>query len=104
MHFYKLQKFQKHIVLKHYRERLVQKEFFHFEVEWKGKGKKELGLNKKNKDVLVKVDPYYFRPNEVEDLLGDSTKAMKKLKWKSKTDLDTLVEIMMKHDLKHKNL
>ena len=84
----------------------ISKAFKHIniEIEWKGKGKKELGLNRKNKDVLVKVDPYYFRPNEVEDLLGDSTKAMKKLKWKSKTDIDTLVEIMMKYDLKNKNL
>ena len=84
----------------------ISKAFKHINIEivWKGKDKNELGLNKKNKDVLVKIDPYYFRPNEVEDLLGDSTKAMKKLKWKSKTNLDSLIKIMMKHDLKLRGL
>ena len=49
-------------------------QYINIDIVWKGEGKKELGINK-NKQILVKVDPYYYRPNEVEDLLGDSNKA-----------------------------
>ncbi|MDC3053324.1 GDP-mannose 4,6-dehydratase [Candidatus Pelagibacter sp.] len=84
----------------------ISKAFKHINIDiiWRGKGKKELGINKKNKDILVKVDPYYYRPNEVEDLLGDSGKAKKNLGWKSKTDIDELIELMMRHDLKLRGL
>ena len=78
--------------------------YINIDIVWKGEGKKELGINKKNKQILVKVDPYYYRPNEVEDLLGDSNKAKRKLAWKSKTDIDDLIKLMMKHDLKLRGL
>ena len=52
---------------------------------------------------MVKVDPFYFRPNEVRDLLGDCSKAKKKLKWYPRTDIDGLVKIMMDHDLNLEN-
>lgn len=51
-------------------------------LEWKGTGKDEQGLCKKTGRTLVQIDPRYFRPTEVELLLGDSTKARKQLGWK----------------------
>ena len=59
----------------------------------------EKGINSKTKDVLVRVDPRYFRPAEVDELLGDSSYARKKLGWKSKTSFDELVKIMVDYDL-----
>ena len=50
-------------------------------------------------DVIVKVDPTYFRPTEVENLLGDASKARKILKWKPKYNFDSLVDDMIKNDL-----
>ncbi|MGV3593518.1 MAG: GDP-mannose 4,6-dehydratase, partial [Gammaproteobacteria bacterium] len=54
----------------------------------------------KSGKTLVKVDPRYFRPTEVELLLGDARKAQEKLGWKAKTSVQELVRIMMKADLK----
>ena len=50
--------------------------------------------------MIVEVDPKYFRPAEVELLIGDPTKAKEKLGWVPKVEIDELVEIMMTHDLK----
>ena len=49
---------------------------------------------------MIRINPRYFRPTEVDLLLGDPTKAKKKLKWKAKTTLKELVDIMVKSDLK----
>lgn len=68
-------------------------------IEWRGKGIEEQGLNAETGDVLVKVDPRYFRPTEVETLLGDSTKARKKLGWEPKTSFENLVREMVTEDL-----
>ncbi len=57
------------------------------------------GLDLKKGDVIVRVDPNYFRPTEVENLLGDSTKARKILNWKPKYNFDSLVDDMIKSDL-----
>ena len=65
---------------------------------WKGKGLKEVGtLNKK---TIIKVDPRYFRPTEVETLLGDASKAKKKLNWEPKIKFDELVAEMISEDLR----
>ena len=70
------------------------------ELEFKGDGVKEKGYNKKTGDVLVEVDPAYFRPSEVETLLGDPTKAKNELGWNPrKTSFEQLVKLMMKHDM-----
>ena len=66
---------------------------------WKGKGTKEVGINKKTGDVVVRVDQSYYRPAEVDTLLGDPNKAKKVLKWKSKISVRQMLEDMMKHDL-----
>ena len=70
------------------------------ELEFKGKGVNEKGYNKKTGEVLVEVDPAYFRPSEVETLLGDPTKAKNELGWNPrKTSFEQLVKLMMKHDM-----
>ena len=66
------------------------------ELEWKGKGLNEIGLYK-NKEI-IKVDPRYFRPTEVETLLGDYNKAKKKLGWEPKISFNDLVKEMVNQD------
>ena len=71
------------------------------ELEWQGSGVDEKGIDKKTGKVLVEVDPKFFRPCEVEQLLGDPTKAKTVLGWNPcKTSLSQLVKIMVKHDMK----
>jgi GDPmannose 4,6-dehydratase len=69
------------------------------EVTWNGQGLDETGTDQHGK-VIVKVDPRYFRPTEVETLLGDPTKAREKLGWTTKTTFDELVCEMVREDLK----
>lgn len=70
------------------------------EIVWEGTGENEKGIDKATGKILVEVDPKYFRPAEVELLLGDPTKAKTLLGWNpTKTSFDELVEIMVKHDL-----
>jgi len=66
---------------------------------WKGKGANEKGYNEKG-DCIVQVDPRYFRPAEVDTLLGDATKAQKQLKWKPRITFKSLVKEMVAKDLK----
>ena len=72
--------------------------YINVKIKWSGSGNKEVGKDSNGK-ILVKIDPYYYRPNEVGDLLGDSRKAKKILGWESKTNITQLIEIMMQHDL-----
>lgn len=70
------------------------------ELEFIGNGVDEKGIDKKTGNVLIEVDPKYFRPAEVETLLGDPTKAKKMLGWNpTKTSFEELIKIMMKHDM-----
>lgn len=71
------------------------------ELEWQGVGINEKGIDKATGKSLVEVDPQYFRPSEVEQLLGDPTKAKEKLGWNPrKTSFEELVRIMVEHDIK----
>jgi GDPmannose 4,6-dehydratase len=70
-----------------------------FELEWKGKGVKEIGIDHKTGKTIIQIDPHYFRPAEVDLLIGDASKAIKNLGWKPKTKFKQLVEIMIKADL-----
>lgn len=71
------------------------------ELRWDGKGVDEKGIDMATERVLVEVDPKYFRPAEVEQLLGDPTKARTVLGWNpTKTSFAELVTIMVKHDMK----
>lgn len=73
------------------------------EIDWKGKDADETGINRKTGEILVSVDPRYYRPTEVDLLLGDSTKARTKLGWEPKTSFEELVEMMVKSDLQSDN-
>lgn len=69
-------------------------------LEWAGEGLAEVGIDTKTGRVLIEVDPYYFRPTEVDFLIGDSTKAQKMLGWNpTATSFDELVKIMVRYDL-----
>jgi GDPmannose 4,6-dehydratase len=68
------------------------------DLEWQGKDANEKGVDKKTGKVLVEVDPEYFRPTEVEELLGDYTKAKTMLGWQPKVTFKELVKIMAKAD------
>ncbi|MBT0663027.1 GDP-mannose 4,6-dehydratase [Geobacter pelophilus] len=68
-------------------------------ISWQGIGVAEKGIDSKTGKVLIEIDPKYFRPAEVDLLLGDATKARTKLGWQPKTDFDALVEMMVVEDL-----
>ena len=68
------------------------------EIQWHGKGVDEVGVDAANRDVLVEIDPRYYRPTEVELLLGDPTKAKEKLGWEAKVGLRELVKMMVAGD------
>jgi GDPmannose 4,6-dehydratase len=79
----------------------VEKAFAHIgkTIIWRGAGAEEKGIEKTTGEVLVEVDPRYFRPTEVDDLLGDASKARKKLGWRHETTFDILVRDMVEADL-----
>lgn len=69
-------------------------------ISWKGEGVSEKGIDKKTGRVVVEVDSKYFRPTEVDLLIGDSSNAKRKLGWAPKTTFKELIEIMVDADLK----
>jgi GDPmannose 4,6-dehydratase len=69
------------------------------EIEWKGEGINEVGIDKKTGKTIVEIDPEYFRPTEVDLLIGDGSKAQKELGWKPKTKFKDLVKLMAESDL-----
>ena len=70
------------------------------ELEWQGEGVNEKGIDRVTGRILVEVDPKYFRPAEVEQLLGDPTKARQQLGWNPrKTSFEELVRLMVEHDM-----
>jgi GDPmannose 4,6-dehydratase len=68
-------------------------------VQWRGKGIEESGVDTKSGKTVVRIDPTYFRPTEVDLLIGDASKARQKLGWKPKTGLAQLVKEMVASDL-----
>lgn len=69
-------------------------------IKWQGKGVDEKGINSATGSVVVEIDPKYFRPTEVELLIGDASKAKKNLGWEPKTSLEQLVKEMVTSDVK----
>ena len=69
-------------------------QYFGMDIEWQGEGLDEIGIDKNTGRVVIKVDDKYFRPAEVESLLGDATKAKEQLGWEPKISFDELVEDM----------
>ena len=74
-------------------------EYIDIEIEWRGKGIDEVGIDAKTKQVLIDINPRYYRPAEVEVLQGDITKAKEQLNWNPKTTLKELVHEMVQYDL-----
>ena len=68
-------------------------------IYWEGSGINEVGKCSVSDDILVTIDPYYFRPTEVDILQGNPSKAQNKIGWKAKTKFNELVKIMMKFEL-----
>ncbi len=72
-------------------------------IYWEGKGLNEVGKRKDNNEVVIKIDKNYFRPCEVNSLIGDSSKAFKQFGWSPKISLEELVSDMIEHDRKLAN-
>jgi GDPmannose 4,6-dehydratase len=68
-------------------------------IVWEGTGIDEKGYHAKTGELLIEIDPRYFRPSEVDVLLGDARKARQKLGWSPKHSFTELVQDMMQHDL-----
>ena len=69
-------------------------------IRWEGKGVEEKGVNEENNKVIVAVDPSYFRPTEVDNLLGDASKAKEKLGWEPRISFEQLISEMVAEDMK----
>ncbi len=69
-------------------------------ISWEGEGKDERGVNRANGRVIVRIDPYYFRPAEVDLLVGDSSKAERAFGWKAQMKFRELAALMVREDLK----
>ncbi len=70
------------------------------QIKWQGSGVDEVGVDAETGKTLIKINPDFFRPAEVDLLLGDPTKAETELGWKRKVDFPDLVKLMVEHDLK----
>src|SRR3982074_2190222 len=64
-------------------------------IEWRGKDIEETGVDRKSGKTVVRIDPSYFRPTEVDELIGDASKAREQLGWKPQTSFPHLVEEMV---------
>jgi len=86
---------------KHSVREFAEKAFAHTgrRIEWRGKGVEEKGIDERTGQVLIEVDSRYFRPTEVDLLLGDPSKAHQRLGWRHKTTFDQLVKEMVEGDL-----
>jgi len=69
-----------------------------FDIQWKGKGFDEYGYDSKTNRTLIKIDPQFFRPAEVDLLIGDATKARLELDWRPEITFDELIRLMVNHD------
>ena len=69
-----------------------------FDIEWKGNGINEIGFDKKTGKELIFISEKYFRPSEVDELLGDASKAKKNLNWEPKIKFKELVKCMVDYD------
>ncbi len=73
-------------------------------LKWKRKGRKEVGINENSGKIIIRIDPKYYRPAEVDFLLGDPAKAKKELGWRAKTKFKELVKTMMEADMEKENV
>ena len=75
-----------------------------FDIEWNGKDENETGVDRKTGKTIVRVNPKFYRPAEVELLIGDPSKAEKQLGWERKTDYKGLCRMMMEADIARTNI
>lgn len=73
------------------------------QLKWSGYGLEEVGIRTDTGDTVIRIDPRYFRPAEVDTLLGDPSKAKQKLGWKPKTSLREMIQEMVQSDVEHAN-
>ncbi|MCH9806514.1 MAG: GDP-mannose 4,6-dehydratase [Alphaproteobacteria bacterium] len=73
------------------------------DIEWRGEAEAERGINSATGDVLIEIDPRYYRPTEVDLLLGDASKAKRELGWTPRVNFQELVEMMVDSDLRRSN-
>ncbi len=73
--------------------------YIDIQIEWQGESENEKGINKKTGDILVEIDPNFYRPNELHCLVGDAKKANKKLGWSPEISFNDLVAEMVAHDI-----
>jgi GDPmannose 4,6-dehydratase len=78
--------------------------YINADIEWIGSGIEEKGIDKNTGKIIIEIDPIYFRPSEVDLLLGDYTKAKNILGWEPKVKFKELVKIMMEYDLKNQKI
>ena len=71
-----------------------------YDIVWEGEGVNEIGKDKKTGKQIVAINPKYYRPTEVDILIGDASKAKEKLGWKTKVEIEELIQIMMENDIK----
>ena len=76
----------------------ISARYFDMDIVWEGKAENEIGIDRKTNKTVVKINPYFYRPAEVQLLLGDSTKARTVLNWKPNYDFKRLVEDMCFHE------
>jgi GDPmannose 4,6-dehydratase len=76
----------------------ISARYFDFDIVWEGRGENEVGIDRKTNRLIVKIDPYFYRPAEVQLLLGDPTKVRFNLGWDPKYDFQALVEDMCEHE------
>ncbi len=70
------------------------------QIKWEGEAEKEIGIDRTSGETIIRIDPRYYRPAEVDQLLGDPSKAERQLGWKAEVKFDRLVEIMTDGDLR----
>lgn len=73
-------------------------ELLGFDLEWEGKGSEEKGIDRKSNRTIIRIDPYFFRPTEVDELRGDYSKAKRILGWEPKVRFNELAELMVEAD------
>lgn len=78
-------------------------EILGIDLAWKGNGVDEVGIDKKTNKEIIRIDPYFFRPSEVDFLLGDYSKAKQKLGWEPQVRFHELIRLMLEYDLKEES-
>jgi len=79
----------------------IATKYLNMKVKWKGQGLKEKLINKKNNKIIIKINPKFFRPSEVNILTGNYAMAKKDLNWKPKVNLKELIKIMIDDEIKY---